>query len=133
MTDGKNTDGLKAAARHKAAQARQRVEKAIRQMHKAGEPINISAVATHAQVSRTYLQQHPEFRDRIRLLGRKAPAPVPEPPTGSNNAIIAALRNQLSAETERHQEELKELRGEIRRLKAALAETHGHLITQRPS
>jgi hypothetical protein len=114
------TSLLREAARKRQQAARDRAEKALRELAKAGEPVNYRNVARHGGVSVDFLYSDPELRARIARLrsrGRAVPAAV-VPDTHST--IILTLTAQL-----------REARTEIARLMEALAAAHGENLTLR--
>jgi hypothetical protein len=61
----RNTNGLAAYARQRALHKQEQVDQAIGQLLAENKPINFNAVATRAGVTKAYLYNHPELRDRI--------------------------------------------------------------------
>lgn len=64
----RNTNGLKNHAQCKRDQAFERTEVAIRQLLKEGRPINFETVSKVSGVSRAWLYNQPEIRQRIEQL-----------------------------------------------------------------
>ncbi|NGX06278.1 DUF6262 family protein [Mycobacteroides franklinii] len=124
MTDrSPGTDGLRRHAQQRSDDARRRIDKAIRDLRKRGEPINVNAVARTAQVTRKTIYAHPDLLERIRAhspLHLAAPAP---PTPDSQNSIVAALRRQLTTQ----QTQLANLKAELKAREDALAAAHGEI------
>jgi hypothetical protein len=100
MKHKRNTQGLKDHAQQKRDQAVEQTEKAIRQLIKEGRPINFSTVEEVAGVSRTWLYNQPEIRDRIEQLrdqqpGKKKVARSQKASDASNAAMILTLKEKL--------------------------------------
>jgi hypothetical protein len=115
------TSLLREAARRRQQLARDRAERAISELTKAGEPVNYRNVARHGGVSVDFLYSDPGLRDRIaRLRERDRPVPAAVVPD-KNSTVVLTLTAQL-----------REARAEIARLKDALAAAHGeNLILRR--
>lgn len=100
MKHKRNTQGLKDHAQQKRDQSIEQTEKAIRQLIKEGRPINFSTVEEVAGVSRTWLYNQPEIRDRIEQLrdqqpGKKKVARSQKASDASNAAMILTLKEKL--------------------------------------
>lgn len=123
----RGTDGLRRHAQQRSDEARRRIDKAIRDLRRQGEPINVNAVARTAKVTRKTIYAHPDLLERIRAhttLHVMAPAPQPRPPaTDSQNSIVAALRRQLTTQ----QTQLAKLKAELKAREDALAAAHGEI------
>ncbi len=126
MTDrSRGTDGLRRHAQQRSDEARRRIDKAIRDLRKRGEPINVNAVARTAKVTRKTIYAHPDLLERIRAhttLHVMAPAPQPRPPA-AESSIVAALRRQLTTQ----QTQLTKLKTELKARDDALAAAHGEI------
>ncbi|CPT71826.1 Putative transposase/integrase [Mycobacteroides abscessus subsp. abscessus] len=62
MTDrSRCADGLRRHAQQRSAEIRRRIEKAIRELRKRNEPINVNAVARTAAVARKTIYAHPDL------------------------------------------------------------------------
>ncbi|MEC4841339.1 hypothetical protein R2325_05870 [Mycobacteroides chelonae] len=77
-------DGLLRHAKARSADARARIDKAIRDLRRQHAPININAVARAAGVTRKTIYRNPEQLARIRAHNPFAPPPhrPPAPPPG---------------------------------------------------
>lgn len=96
----RNTQGLKNHAQQKRDQAIEQTEKAIRQLIKECRPINFGTVAEVAGVSRTWLYNQPETRDRIEQLrdqqpGKKKVVRSQKASDASNAAMVHTLKDQV--------------------------------------
>lgn len=124
MTDrSPGTDGLRRHAQQRSDDARRRIDKAIRDLRKRGEPINVNAVARTARVTRKTIYAHSDLLERIRAhtpLHLAAPTP---PAPDSQNSIVAALRRQLTTQ----QTQLANLKAELKAREDALAAAHGEI------
>ena len=94
-----NTDGLKKAAKTKRNNAIEATEKAIRELIKENKPISFSSVAEKANVSRAWLYQNKDIKERIESLRNKSsdtksvPAKI-RPSESSKDTIIATLKKR---------------------------------------
>lgn len=114
-------EALQEAAAHKAQEAHERVEKALKRMIKQNQKINFQSVANSANVSTAYLYKYPEIKHCIITLrdqqkNQSRPKQVPVASDNSKAAIIYNLR-----------EETKRLRGEIAELRQANVALTGRL------
>ncbi|MGG3641449.1 DUF6262 family protein [Bacillus gobiensis] len=107
-----NTSGLLNKAKEKKVKTRQKVEQAIKRMIKYQQNINFNSVSELAGVSKTYLYNNPDLKERIEYL-RKQQEGVPDVKQVKRNVsdkskdiIIAALRKRVKE----LEEECKELR-----------------------
>ncbi len=64
----RNTSGLAAHAKQRAECKQQQVEQAISKLIRENRLVNFNTVATSAGVTKAYLYNHPELRDRIEAL-----------------------------------------------------------------
>jgi Family of unknown function (DUF6262) len=96
----RNVDGLRAASVRKHEEAERKVDNAIRELIRDGEPINFRRVASIARVSTGWLYAQPDVKERItRLRGQpdcKAGPPVERASDASKNAIVRALRQRVT-------------------------------------
>jgi hypothetical protein len=109
------------------------VERAIRELRKAGAPVTFGAVARRADVSRTYLHQHPELAARLRALSN-APARRPAPGEGAGDgesSIVALLRARLRRQEQAHREKTAALLARNAELEAQLAAALGEILRLR--
>lgn len=64
----RNTDGLKAYAKHKQLETAEKVDEAIKLLIKEKGSINFNSVSIRSAVSKAYLYQHQDIRERIEAL-----------------------------------------------------------------
>jgi len=122
-TWARNTSGLQASARQRAAATRARVDEALAALRR--EPTkrtNFNAVATMAGVTKAYLYKDPELRHRIDTLRREW-AELPRGLAPDAGRSEASTRVLLLAKERR----IRELEAEVERLKRELAECRGQL------
>ena len=108
---------LATAARHRHELTRSKAVRALRELDRAGTPINFEAVARTAQVSRSWLYTQPDLRHEIERLreatqrspGRSLPA--------AQRTSDASLLNRLHAATDSN----RQLTEENNRLRRQLA------------
>jgi Family of unknown function (DUF6262) len=96
----RNTDGLKAHAQQKRAETIERTEKAIQQLIKDKQRINFNTVAEAAGVSKAWLYDEPDMRERIEHLRKQAIPKTPINPKGkmsleSQSSTIDILRRRI--------------------------------------
>jgi hypothetical protein len=111
-----------AAARHQATLSR--ASNAIERLNGSGQPVNFSAVAAAADVSRTWLYRNPEIRDLISRL-RSAPARSASTPNTQR-----ATAESLHARLHTARAEITSLRAENTKLRAQIARQYGEQRTQ---
>ncbi|HHY95679.1 MAG TPA: transposase [Firmicutes bacterium] len=108
----RNTTGLQKHAAYRAAEARRRVEEAIKQLLLAGTPVTFNAVSRQAAVSKTYLHRHAGIRNRILALREKTirlrPSTDSEPTDAGKNVVLLAKDSRI-AQLERETKYLKQL------------------------
>jgi Family of unknown function (DUF6262) len=123
MTDPARHAPLAAAAARRHGDARQRVQQALQDLHRAGAPISFATVARAANVSRKFLYTQPDLRERIeRARAAQADAPrstVPLRERASDASVRARLRAAL--------EDNQRLRDDNARLRQEIAVLHGKL------
>jgi predicted nuclease with TOPRIM domain len=116
----RNTNGLAAYARQRALHKQEQVDQAIGQLLAENKPINFNAVATRAGVTKAYLYNHPELRDRIETLRASQMNQITTRRTlsqrteGSREVLLVAKDRrikELEAENRQLKEELKVARG----------------------
>jgi hypothetical protein len=112
----RNIDGLRASAKSKAEQTKQRAEDAIALLLKEQRPINFKTVAQTAHISTAWLYANEEIKMRIiHLRSQQVPkAQVKIPPkeqasNASKDAMIAALRKRVKEQ----EEEIRELKKQL--------------------
>ena len=121
-----NSRHLRAAARKRSADTRQKAIKALRRLDSSGAPITFDTVAREAGVSRSWLYTQTDLRAEIERLRRRhrtaSPAPVvPD----RQRASDASLLRRLEAATER----IRRLEHDNRELRDSLAEALGQQRT----
>jgi peptidoglycan hydrolase CwlO-like protein len=94
-----NTEGLKQVAKNKKKNALEATEKAIRELIKENKIISFSAVAEKANVSRAYLYQNNDIKERIESLrnqsfSKKSVPSQIRPSESSKDTIIATLKQR---------------------------------------
>jgi predicted regulator of amino acid metabolism with ACT domain len=122
--------GLNALREHSAnrsAQTHTRITKAIRALRKEAAPINISAVARRAGVSRRTIYQHTDLAQQISAL-RTTGGPLRATPSiRDDQSIVGALRLQLRTQQAEHRRQLAELKAQLKQREQALAAAHGEI------
>ncbi|MDO0825382.1 DUF6262 family protein [Desulfosporosinus nitroreducens] len=118
----RNTAGLKASAEQKKIYAAKKVDEAIKLLIKEKALINFNSVSERSGVSKAYMYNHPEVRQRIETLrqqqrGLSSRKYVKNEMTNSSKDVLLAAKNKrikdLEDEVERLKEKLKRLGGEI--------------------
>ena len=118
----RNTEGLRNTAIKRSKEASQRVDKSIQHLIKTGQKINFNSVSEQARVSKTYLYNHQDIRDRIETLrkqqeGLSSPKQVKRDTSDASKDVIIAAKNkrikELEEENKQLKEELKKIRGNI--------------------
>jgi hypothetical protein len=118
-----NSHHLRAAARRRALETRERAVRALRRLDATGRPVTIETVAREAGVSRSWLYGQRDLRGEIeRLRSRGRPGGSPPVPA-RQRASDASLRRRLEAVNA----EIRRLRQENRALRERLAWTLGEL------
>ncbi len=118
----KNTKGIKDFSKLKSELTLTKVNQAIQMLIKNKEKINFNSVSTTAGVSKSYLYNHLDIRERINKLreqqqGLSSPKQVKHEITDTNKDILLAAKNkrikQLEDENKKLKEEMMRLRGKI--------------------
>ena len=110
MRHQRNTDGIRLAAQRKREAALERTDAAIRQLVKAGKPVNFTTVSEAAKVSKAWLYEETEIKARItQLRGQSTPEVKSGKPKhhlsdGSKDAIILTLKGRIKALEQRNRE-----------------------------
>jgi len=123
---GHATDGLREHAQQRSLHARASIEKALRQLGEQGAPINVNAVARAAGVSRKTIYNHPDLLDQVRRNAthrHAVPANRSDPADGGDggeNAILAALVDELASQKAHYQKEITDLKAALREQQHAL-------------
>ena len=119
---------LTAAAKRRHELTRARAIQAIRELDRAGTAVTFTAVAGHAQVSRSWLYSQPDICRQIRQLreatGRSTTAPIPASQRASGTSLLRRLET-AHAENRRLSSECAQLRAEIARLRSQIAHLLG--------
>lgn len=125
MKHKRSTDAIVALAKKKRKETVQKVEQAIRQLIKENGRINFNTVSCSAGVSKSYLYNHSDLRERIQTLRKQqqqavSPKSVKRKMSDENKgAMIQLLRDRV-----------KELEHENRQLKDENRRLHGKLYEQ---
>lgn len=118
----RNTDGLKAFSQKKKANTLQKVNDAIQRLIKDKAKINFNSVSMESVVTKTYLYNNQELRDRIETLrkqqeGLPSPKQIKREMTDASKDILIAAKNKRIKEQvneiKKLKEELSYLRGKI--------------------
>jgi uncharacterized protein DUF6262 len=119
---------LVAAARQRHELTRARTIQAIRELDRAGTAVTFTAVASQAQVSRSWLYSQPDICRQIRQLreatGRSTTAPIPASQRASDTSLLRRLET-AHAENRRLSDQCAQLRAEIARLRRQIAHLLG--------
>lgn len=117
-----NTEGLKAYAQWKKENTAKKVDEAIKRLIKTKNHINFNSVSVEADVSKAYLYNNQEIRNRIETL-RKQLVALPSPKqvksemtSASKDVLIASIREKirkLEKENMLLKQEAKSLRAKI--------------------
>ncbi len=96
----RNTEGIKSSAQKKRQDAFDKTDEAIKVLIKTQKPINFEAVAQAAGVTRQWLYNQPELKNRIETLrAQQTPKKsIPQSQSASDaskDAIIKTLRQRL--------------------------------------
>ena len=118
----RNTEGVRQYAQQKKLSAAVKVDEAIQRLIKQQGKINFNSVSTESGVSKAYLYNHSEIRERIETL-RKQQEGIPsakqvkrEMTEASKDVLIAAKNKrikELETENKQLKDELVKLRGMI--------------------
>ncbi|MDA2383257.1 DUF6262 family protein [Bacillus cereus] len=118
----KNTKGIKDFSKLKSELTLAKVNQAIQMLIKNKEKINFNSVSMTAGVSKSYLYNHLDIRERINKFreqqqGLPSPKQVKREITDTNKDILLAAKNkrikQLEDENKKLKEEMMRLRGKI--------------------
>ncbi|ECB9408894.1 transposase, partial [Listeria monocytogenes] len=118
----RNTEGVKKHAQMKSQEATQKVDKAIQHLIKTKAKINFNQVAMESGVSKAFLYNNQEIRNRIEGIrkqqeGLNTPKAIKHNMTdASKDSLIAAKNNRikkLEEENKRLKDELLILRGMV--------------------
>lgn len=118
----RNTDGLKAYSKQKQLQTAKKVDVAIKLLIKEKGSINFSSVSERSEVSKAYLYQHQNIRERIEVLrkqqqGLPSRKHIKSDMTEFSKDVLLAAKNKrikvLEDEVKRLKEQLKRLGGKL--------------------
>lgn len=119
---------LVAAAKQRHELTRAKAIQAIRELDRAGTAVTFTTVASHAQVSRSWLYSQPDICQQIRQLreatGRSTTAPIPASQRASGTSLLRRLET-AHAENRRLSDQCAQLRAEITRLRRQAAHLLG--------
>jgi hypothetical protein len=96
MTRSDNRRFLAVAVAQRHRETLQRAEEAVERLHRAGRPVNFSAVARAASVSRAWLYSQPELRAAIRGLRVNVSVAAVQP-ASAQGASSDSLRQRVAA------------------------------------
>ena len=117
-----NTGGLKAYARNKKDATIKKVDAAIQKLIKEKGRINFNSVSMESGVSKAYLYNHSDVRERIETQrkqqdGLPSPKQVKREMTEASKDVLIATKNKrikaLEEENKRLKSELAILRGKL--------------------
>lgn len=118
----KNTEALKLHAQEKTRLALEKVDKAIREMALKGERINFNSVMTASGVSKAFLYNNEEVKERIELLrkqeiNKEINQRAKTDKTSKSKDIIIMAKDKKIRDLENENKKLKEqlaiLRGKL--------------------
>jgi len=109
----RNTSGLAAHAKQRAERKQQQVEQAVSKLLRENRPVNFNTVATSAGVTKAYLYNHPELRDRIEALrasqrNNLTPQRTLSGRTEQSREVLLAAKDRRIKELEQENQRLKE-------------------------
>lgn len=113
----RNTTGLVANAHQRKEEKRKRVEEAITHLLRDHQLVNFNSVAKVAGVSKTYLYNQPQFRDRIEALRQQEREQMVRERVAHPTGKTDASKDLVILAKERR---IKELEAENRKLKQQL-------------
>lgn len=119
----RRTARLAQATAARTSDAAARAHRAITKLHNAGQAITFISVARTAQVSTSFLYQHPDLRREIGE--RRAPTDSRTSTSNASSATIESLRTKLAVAVQRNRdltEEIAVLRTENAALRSRLLE-----------
>jgi hypothetical protein len=124
-----NTAHLVTAALRRHELTRAKTIRALRELARAGTPLNFQTVADRAEVSRSWLYTQPDIKaeiQRLRALNNQTPqAPIPAP----QRATETSLLQRLQIATDRN----RQLADDNQRLRRQLAQALGRNRHQPPT
>lgn len=117
-----NSAHLAKAARRRSERTLARAEQALRDLEDTAQPVTVTAVATRAGVSRAWLYNRPDLRQRIEALRQASPR-LAATTQAAERASDASLRQRLTLAHQR----IDELSNDNDQLRQQLAKLHGQL------
>lgn len=115
-----NSQHLLAAAQQRAAQARERAERALEEFHRDGRPASVAGLARAAGVSRSWIYTQPDLLQQLQRHNQTARKPRIGP---AQRASDASLHRRLELAHQR----IRQLADDNQRLRDQLARAHGAL------
>lgn len=118
----RNTEGVRQYAQQKKLSAAVKVDEAIQRLIKQQGKINFNSVSTESGVSKAYLYNHSEIRERIETLRKQqegilSTKQVKREMTEASKDVLIAAKNkrikELETENKQLKDELMKLRGMI--------------------
>jgi uncharacterized protein (DUF3084 family) len=118
----RNTEGVRQYSQQKKLAAAVKVDEAIQRLIKQRGKINFNSVSMESGVSKAYLYNHSEIRERIEALqkqqeGIPSTKQVKREMTEASKDVLIAAKNkrikELETENKRLKDELMKLRGMI--------------------
>jgi hypothetical protein len=117
----RNTNGVKAFAKKKSEEAFKRVDEALRAMILNKEPINFNTVMKKADVSKGFVYNNEDIRNRIETLRESQrgvkPKQVKSKMTDSSKDVLLVAKTkkikELEDENKQLKKELEVLRGKL--------------------
>ena len=117
----RNTNGVKAFAKKKSEEAFKRVDEALRKMVLNKEPINFNTVMKKADVSKGFVYNNEDIRNRIETLRESQrgvkPKQVKSKMTDSSKDVLLVAKTkkikELEDENKQLKKELEVLRGKL--------------------
>jgi predicted nuclease with TOPRIM domain len=122
MNHKRSTNAIVAIAKKKSKETVIKVDQALKELIKKSKRINFNSVSSLSIVSKSYLYNHPEFRERIETLRTqqlqvKSPKAIKHQMSdASKDAIIELLRErikELDNENKRFKEDNQRLQGKL--------------------
>ncbi|EGD49588.1 hypothetical protein Cpap_4026 [Ruminiclostridium papyrosolvens DSM 2782] len=118
----RNVEGLRSYAEQKSKNTIAKVDEAIQKLIKSKSKINFNSVSMESGVSKAFLYNNDEIRERIDILrkqqeGLSSPSQVKREMTNNSKDILIAAKNkrikELEEENKRLKDELMKLRGKL--------------------
>ncbi|KAB2439819.1 DUF6262 family protein [Bacillus luti] len=120
MNHKRSTEAIVVMAKKKSEETVQKVEQAIKQLIKKNARINFNTVSIESGVSKSYLYNHPAFRERIEMLRKQqveSPKSIKRQMSDeSKDAKIQILRDrikELESENKRLKDENRRIQGKL--------------------